>query len=216
MNVALKEGEAAEPLGDGKYIIQSRTGYRFGEDAVKLASFASRKIKSTDVVFDLCSGCGIVGILVALEKGCRVDGAELDAELFDMSVRSCALNDLDNVRFFNTDITGITENTFGKYDVVVCNPPYYKQNSLPRKVASAADSEITVTLDGVLRAAKALLRNGGTFYAVYTATRLDEMLSACRSMALMPKSVVMNRNGKTFLLRAVKGGKSGMTVEIGD
>ena len=215
ITIRLNPDERIEPLDENHSIIQSVSGYRFGSDAVALSKFAGECVKKSDKIFDLCSGCGVVGILLAIETGCAVEGAELDTSLFDMSVRSCELNGLDNVRFYNADIRDLSD-TAGAcaYDAVVCNPPFFKADSRMRKVAPTANSELTVMFYDVVKAAKRLLKVGGALYLVHTSSRLDEVLSACRSGGLTPKNLTVNGNGKTFLLRAVKGGKDGLTVTV--
>ncbi len=213
-NVALCVDEKAEPLGDGYYIIQSKSCYRFGADAVALAHFASEKIGCGDKVFELCSGCGIIGIMLAIERGCAVIGAEIDEKLCDMSVRSCELNGLDRVEFINADIRELNSLCRDGYDLVVCNPPYFKAGSKAGAFPQA-DMESTVTAADVVDAAGRLLKQHGTLYLVHTSSRLDEILCLCRDGGLMPKELVINGNGKTFMLRAVRGGKPGMTVRVG-
>ncbi len=207
--------EISEPLGGGYSIIQPTDGYRFGSDAIALKNFACRYIKTGDKVFDLCSGCGIIGICVAVERGAIVGGAEIDVRLCDMSNRSVAANGL-NARFYNVDICDLKtlNGVAGKkcFDAVVCNPPFYKADSRASAIAPAANSELTVTFDNVVDAATALLKSGGGFYTVHTASRLDEILCAVRSRGLTPKELVVNPNGKTFLLRCVAGGRDGMKV----
>lgn len=210
----VRDGEKAEPLGDGFYIIQSENGYRFGSDAVALAHYASGFIGKNSRVFDLCSGCGIIGIMLAISDGCTVDGAEIDAWLCDMSNRSCALNSLDGVKFINTDIKNIGELPAAEYDLVVCNPPYYKEDSKPSTVAPHANSELTVNLAEVIFAAKWLLKVGGSLCMVHISSRLDEVLIECNRNGLAPKELIVNPNGKTFMLRAVRGGRQGMTVKV--
>lgn len=210
----VRDGEKAEPLGDGYYIIQSENGYRFGADAVALAHFASEYADEKSSVFDLCSGCGIIGIMLAIAHGCNVDGAELSSDLHDMSVRSCELNNLTNLRFVNADVKRLDEFAAAKYDLVVCNPPYYKANSKPTAVAPEANSEITVTLSDIFAAAKRLLKVGGSLCVVHISSRLDEVMCACRDNGLTVKKLVINPNGKTFMLRAVRGGKQGLSVTV--
>lgn len=227
----IKAGEAAEPLGDGFFILQRRDAYRFGSDSVALAKFASGDIRRGFDVLDLCSGCGIVGMLVAVSTGARVLGVELDETLFDMSVRSAKLNKLADVSFINADlrekngfyprgsddkdeISGKSSNVKNKkFDAVVCNPPFYKANSKPSEISPAANSELTVTFRDVARVAANSLERGGATYFVHTAARLDEVLCVCREFGLTPKKLTVNRNGKTFLLKCVKGGKSGLAVK---
>ncbi|MDE7405778.1 MAG: methyltransferase [Clostridiales bacterium] len=210
----VRDGEKAEPLGDGYYIIQSENGYRFGSDAVALAHYASGFVSKNSRVFDLCSGCGIIGIMLAISNGCTIDGAEIDGTLCDMSNRSCALNDLDDVKFVNADIRNADMFTAAGYDLVVCNPPYYKADSKPSSVAPQANSELTVNLADVISTAKRLLKVGGALCIVHISSRLDEVLIECNRNGLSPKELIVNPNGKTFMLRAVRGGKQGMTVKV--
>lgn len=215
-DVPLGANEKIEPLDDGYGIIQSSALYRFGTDAVALAKFASAHVSRGARVFDLCSGCGIVGILVAIATGAHVDGAELDGALCDMSVRSCAHNGLTDVRFYNADVRELRLADVGgvRYDTVVCNPPFYKRGTVPRKTAPAASCELTVEFADIVRAAKRLLVQHGEFCFVHTSARLDETLYTCRENGFTPKTLVMNANGKTFLLRCVRGGKPGMDVSV--
>lgn len=210
----VKNGEKAEPLGDGYYIIQSESGYRFGSDAVALAHYASSFISKNSRVFDLCSGCGIIGIMLAIASGCRVDGAEIYAMLCDMSNRSCALNGLDGVHFNHADIRNTDKLSAAEYDMVVCNPPYYKADSKPSSVAPQASSELTVKLSQVVAAAKRLLKVGGSLCMVHISARMDEVIVECNRNGLAPKELIVNPNGKTFMVRAVRGGKQGMTVKV--
>lgn len=210
----IRDGEKAEPLGDGYYIIQSENGYRFGSDAVALAHFVSGFVCKNSRVFDLCSGCGIIGIMLAISNGCRVDGAEIDNALCDMSNRACALNGLNGVHFSNTDIRNIGELPAAEYDIVVCNPPYYKADSKPSVVAPQANSELTVTLSEVIAVAKRLLKVGGSLCMVYISSRLDEVLTECSRNGLTPKQLIVNPNCKTFMIKAVRGGKPYMELEI--
>lgn len=213
----LKTSEKAEPLGDGHVIIQSRDGYRFGTDAIALSHFAAKYVSGTSRVVDLCSGCGIIGIQLAIDTGAEVAGAEIDEELFDMSMRSCALDSLSRVRFYKADVRRLDGDVFrpSYFDAAVCNPPFYKSNSKPSAVAPEANSELTVTFDDIAAAAYTLLKPRGNFCFVHTCARLDEILSVCRTVGLTPKDLKINSNRKTFLLRAVKCARDGLSVDIG-
>ncbi len=212
-----RDGEVIEPLGDGKYIIQPTDGYRFGSDSVALAKFASRFVERGATVVDICSGCGIVGILVALERQTRVLGAEIDARMVDMANRSADLNGID-AKFIRADVADIESLTdaFGKRkaDAAVCNPPYYKANGKPSKIAPNANSELTVDFEAAVAAAAALLKDKGELFVVFPTARLDEALSVLRAHALIPKDLIINANKKTFLVRCVSGGRDGLNVGI--
>ena len=60
----IREDESLEDLGAGNlFLIQKKKGFRFGTDAVLLADFA--KDIQTDSILDLCTGSGIVPILLS-------------------------------------------------------------------------------------------------------------------------------------------------------
>lgn len=214
MEPVLYACERAEPLDERNIIIQSENDYRFGSDSVSLYKFAERFLKGGERVFDLCSGCGIIGILLAI-AGYSVTGAEIDEAQWDRSVRSCAANGLYNVRFMRADIRSLRLDG-APYDAVVCNPPFFKANSRASRIAPQANAEMSVTFSDVVGAAARLLRMGGQFFLVHTATRLDEVLCSCLRAGLTPKNLTLGRNCKTFMLRAVRGGKLGLKTEIGD
>ena len=65
----LKENERIDDLQyKGLKLIQNKEGFCFGIDAVLLSDFA-RKMKRKDTVVDLCSGNGIVAILLLRKSG---------------------------------------------------------------------------------------------------------------------------------------------------
>lgn len=221
MSVIVKDGEVVEPLDESNVIIQPKNGYRFGGAAVALSKFAGKYIKKDMRVFDLCSGCGIVGILTEIDTGAEFVGAEIDEKLCDMSVRSAAANGL-SARFYNADIRQYDSEknahifVRGGFDAVVCNPPFFKAGSVARKIAPTANSELTADFCDVARASAFLLKQGGALHLVHTASRLDEIMRTLAGSGLTPKTLTVNRNGKTFLIRAVKGGKAGLMVSTED
>ena len=210
--IQLLDGERAEPLDGENIIIQSADGYRFGSDSVALAHFAAERLKKGSRVFDLCSGCGIIGIMLAIE-GLNVDGAEIDNAQWDRSVRSAGANMLDNACFYNTDIKELDGFERSSYHGVVCNPPFYRLEAYKGKNVQA-NAELTVTLSDVVSAARRLLRSYGSFFLVHTAERLDEAMTLCTQNDLFVKELAINKNCKTFMLRAVKGARRGMNVIV--
>lgn len=212
--VELKAGEKAEPLGDGYYIVQNENGYRFGSDAVALAHFAAGDVTARDKVLDLCSGCGIIAIMLGIATNAEVVGVELDEELYGMSLRSLEINKLNTVSFINADARALDNSINGQYDAVVCNPPYYKVGSKPTAVAPTANSEINITLSDVVAVAGRALKVGGALYMTHVTSRLDEVICACRDNGLAVKKLVVNPNGKTSMVRAVRGGKQGMILKV--
>ncbi|MBR5868472.1 MAG: 50S ribosomal protein L11 methyltransferase [Clostridia bacterium] len=62
----------------GLQIAQPQGVTRFGTDSILLSDFAARKLRSGMRVMDLCTGCGIVALLLAARRPLSVLGVEID------------------------------------------------------------------------------------------------------------------------------------------
>src|SRR5699024_7135056 len=75
-------------------IIQSPTVFSYSLDAVLLADFASIPIKGGHIL-DLCSGNGVIPLLLSDKTKAKIKGLEIQARLQDMAERSIRYNKLD-------------------------------------------------------------------------------------------------------------------------
>lgn len=221
--IELKENERIDDLQRNGYgIIQNKTKFCFGMDAVLLSGFA--RVKPGEKVIDLGTGTGIIPILLeAKYEGEHYTGLEIQKDMADMAARSVALNGLENkISIVEGDILN-AETIFGlaQFDVVTSNPPYMndahglKNPDLPKAIAR---HEILCTLEDVVREASRLLRPGGRFYMVHRPHRLIEIITALTSYKLEPKRMKMvhpyvDKEANMVLIEAVRGGRSMMKVE---
>ena len=118
--------EKVEDLGlKGYKIIQNKSGFCFGSDAVLLSRFT--KLKKGARVLDLCTGSGIIPVLLwGMNELSGIDAVELVPSVADMARRTMELNGLsDKIRVHCDDIKNVKA-LFGAhaFDAVSCNPPY--------------------------------------------------------------------------------------------
>lgn len=206
----------------GYRIIQNPDLFCFGMDAVLLSGFT--KVKPGQRVLDLCTGNGVIPILLeAKTKGAEFFGLEIQKLSYDLAVRSVALNGLEEkVHMIQGDVKNASE-MFGKasFDVITCNPPYMndmhglKNPDLPKAIAR---HELLCTLDDVCCQAGELLRVGGSFHMVHKPFRLVEIFTNLRKYGLEPKRMrlvhpYVDKDPNMVLIEAVKGGKS--MIKIG-
>ncbi len=219
----LKEGERLDSLQrDGYDIIQHPGKFCFGMDAVLLSAFA--KVKKDETVLDLCTGTGVLPILLcAKTEGREFAGLEIQKESADMASRSVTMNGLsERVRIIEGDLKE-AEAFFASasFDVVTCNPPYMiRDNGLvnPADSLAIARHEIACTLDDVLKAAVYVLKPGGRFYMVHRPFRLAEILRKMSEASLEPKGLRIvypkaDREPNMVLVEGKKGGRSGLVME---
>ena len=168
-NVYVKDEERIDDLHrNGYLIIQNPKYFCFGADAVLLSNFA--KVKQGENVIDLCTGTGIVPILLeAKTEGSCFIGIDIQEDCVEMAKRSVKLNGLEGKIDIKTLDVKCAADFFKNsyFDVVTANPPYMNEgggiinNYSPKAIAR---HEILLSLEDVVSAASKLLKFGGRFY----------------------------------------------------
>jgi tRNA1Val (adenine37-N6)-methyltransferase len=192
----LKPGERVDDLQfSGLKIIQHPKAFRFGMDAVLLSDFCHARPSCR--VADLGTGTGILPLLIAgRAERAQIDGIEIQQDMADMASRSVAMNHLEHrITIHHEDLRRAPDFLpRGKYDLVVCNPPYGREGSSlknPREELHLARHEGGCTLAEVIYAAKLLLKNGGRLSVVFPSARLLELMDAMRTEKIEPKRLRM-------------------------
>ena len=215
--------ERIDELQRGGYrIIQDPDRFCFGTDAVLLADFA--KAKPGEAVMDLCSGSGVVPILM-LERypKAQYTALELQPEMADLARRSMQLNQIeDRVQVQQGDVKSIRQLFKAQsFQVVTVNPPYMKaDHGLTSKAEAVqiARHEICCTLRDVIEAAAYLLPSRGRLYMVHRPQRLSEIFSELRRVSLEPKRLQMvhpyiDKEPAQVLIEAVRQGGTELRVQ---
>lgn len=223
MTIELKDGERLDDLQRNQYrIIQHPEKFCFGMDAVLLSGFAGAK--KGEHVLDLGTGTGILPILLSAKTEAEhLTGLEIQEESADMARRSVLLNDLqDRIEIITGDIKE-AGSIFApaSFEVVTCNPPYMMAEhglTNPNQYKAIARHEICCTLKDVASASAKVLKPGGRLYMVHRPFRMAEIIRTMSAFGLEPKRLRMvypyvDQDPNMLLLEAVRGGKSGMTVE---
>lgn len=214
-----------EPLNDSERIddllthdlriIQSEEVFSFSMDAVLLARFAG--IPKRGKILDLCTGNGVVPLLLTTRTQAQIEGIEIQPRLADMARRSVALNGLENVITIREgDLRQLVEVTgHGVYDAITVNPPYMPLNGSDLKVnihEAIARHELHCTLEEVIQACTRLVRTGGKVTMVHRPQRLGEIISLMREYRLEPKRIRFvhprpQAEANIVLIEALRDGK---------
>ncbi len=209
----------------GGHIIQKKKGYRFSVDAVLLAAMAMHyRYTPRTRYLDIGTGCGIIPLLLAS----RFDhlhgyGVELQNDLADVARRNCILRGVANrIEILCMDVKDLRDRfPSGCFDVITSNPPYRpaasgRINPDPQK--AVARHEIHMTLEELLSVVAYLLRNKGTCFLIYAASRAVELFTRLREVHLEPKRirpVYPNpcSNANMLLVEAVLRGNPQVAIE---
>lgn len=218
--VKLYENERVDSLlAENLQIIQSADVFSFSLDAVLLADFVKSVSRPDRKAVDLCAGNGAVGLFISKKFAGRIDQVEIQSRLANMNQRSLELNGLtDRIKVYNRDL----KDAFSflekdSYDVVTCNPPYFKtlpqSKKNPNQYLALARHEIAVTLEDTVKVTSGLLKTGGKAYYVHRPDRLIEILDTMQAHRLAPKRIKLiypkqGRDANMVLIEAIKDGKS--------
>lgn len=178
---------------DGLKIIQNPSWFCFGTDAVLLSDYAKTSIKKGAKVLDMCSGNGIIPILLS-KKSCadKIYGLEIQEPVAEMAKRSVKLNNLeDKIEMICGDLKN-AESYFSRsfFNNIICNPPYKEAGGgLINKndPTTIARHEILCSLEDIVRVSSILLEPNGKLCMIHRPERLADILCLMRKYRIEPK-----------------------------
>lgn len=202
---------------NGLRLIQNPDWFCFGVDAVLLADFAVKAIKSGFEVLDMCSGNGIIPLLLTEKSSAaHIDGLEIQPEVAEMASRSVRLNHLEEkITVTAGDLKAATE-IYSKcrFDTVTCNPPY-KEAAGGLKNATdmltIARHEILCTLEDIIQVSAQALKPYGKLCLIHRPERLADIICLMRKHRIEPKRLrlVHPSPSKTATMILIEGAKYG-------
>ena len=204
-------------------IVQDNDMFNFSLDSVLLPNFVTIN-KKIDRILDIGCGNAPIPLILSTKTNARITGVEIQKEVYDLAIESIKINKKDNqITIINKDINDYyKEIETDSFDVITCNPPYFKVNEKNYFNLSEekilARHEVGVTLSDVFCVSKKLLKNGGNFAIVHRPERLLEIVDLFRSNGISPKRLqfVYEKLSKDAILILVEGqktGKPGLKVE---
>lgn len=161
-------------------IYQDVEMFHFSLDSMLLAYFVSINYRIKSVV-DFCSGNCPIPLYLSLRTKANIYGLEIQKEAYDLGQRSIIENHLEEqIHLFNDDVlNALTYFKEHSVDVVTCNPPFFKidekSNVNPDYRLMVARHEKLIDLEGVIKMASNLLKDGGYFAMVHRPERLKEI-----------------------------------------
>ncbi|MGM9923330.1 MAG: tRNA1(Val) (adenine(37)-N6)-methyltransferase [Bacillus sp. (in: firmicutes)] len=209
-------------LAEELRIIQSPSVFSFSLDAVLLARFVSVPIVKGRLV-DLCSGNGVIPLLLSRRTRGNILGVEIQERLYDMAIRSIEYNQLSHqLQMVHRDLKGIPKEIgYSKYDVVTCNPPYFPTPSAEEinknEHFAIARHEIMCSLEDVIQTSSQLLKQGGKAAFVHRPGRLMDILTLMRKYRIEPKRIqfvhpMRGKEANTLLIEGIKDGNPDLKI----
>ncbi|MFD0717112.1 tRNA1(Val) (adenine(37)-N6)-methyltransferase [Paenibacillus sp. GCM10027626] len=219
--VVLQPNERVDDLlTHGLHIIQSREVFSFSMDAVLLARFAGVPLQGK--VLDLCTGNGVIPLLLSTRTQAQIDAVEIQPRLADMARRSVELNELQHrIHIHEEDLREyFANNGYQVYDALTINPPYlpgHTGDKNDNEHYAMARHELNGSLDEIVAACAKLVRTGGRVSMVHRPSRFVEIVETMRKYRMEPKRVRFvhphaDAEANIVLIEAVRDGKPDVKI----
>jgi len=118
-------------------IYQDRCVFKVGTDGVILGAYA--EIITSGKILDVGTGTGLIALMLAQRSEAEITAIEPDLNSFDQACSNIRQSKWsDRIKVINTELRNFYPET-EKYDLIVSNPPYFKdslRNPDPRKAAT--------------------------------------------------------------------------------
>ena len=206
-------------------IIQLKYGFRYGFDAVFLAAFVNgflEKNKKKDVLLaDVGSGVGTISLIIAYKnEKIKLTAIENNNQYLELAKENILNNNLQKqIKVLNGDIYNINKALFDSFDIVVSNPPFYKEYKNRSKSELENYAKVMKNLEQWINSSVNLLKNKGIIFLIITSEILDLVLHHLRektgSFKIFPFWPNYKKSSKRIILVARKGGASSTELMSG-
>ncbi len=162
-------------------IIQDDEMFSFSVDSMLLADFIKTTTKTKHII-DLCCGNAPIPLFLTLKTNAKITGIEIQKDVYELAQESIKLNNFEGqIEIINDDLINIYQKIgANKYDIVSCNPPYFKyietSNINKNDYLTIARHEVKATLEDIVIESKKLLVDGGYLYMVHRVERIAEIM----------------------------------------
>lgn len=179
-------------------IYQDKTMFNYSIDTILLANFAS-VTRNVNYVLEIGTNNGALSIFLAeRKKSMKIDALEIQKEALYIAHKNVVLNQKEKqinliAGDFNDYYLVHAKKQKLKYDLIICNPPFYKVDSSFRRQGSdslyQATHEVTINLEQIIQGAAKIIKQKGYLALVEPTERLVDIFVYLRKYGFEPKRV---------------------------
>lgn len=180
-------------------IQQSNDVFKVGTDGLLLGAWTN--VDNADILLDVGTGTGIVALMCTQRNpdlsvtaiDINEDAVELARQNFQNSPWK------ENATIVHVSIENLKFNTLEKFDIIVCNPPYFIESTPAEKQhIQKAKHQVNFSVETLIRASVSLLNKNGVLNIVYPSTHAAELiqLSEKNKLYLKRRTTVYSKVGK--------------------
>jgi len=196
-------------------VIQYKKGFRFGSDAVFLASFVNGFIETKKnrkfYIADVGSGVGTVSLIIAFRNpNSKILAIDNKREYLIIAEENIKINNFqDQIKTIDNDVFNFDNNLKNSFDLVVSNPPFHKKENNKSKNILEDSAKRIVNLKKWLESSLKLLKDEGKIFLIISTDILDQTLNYLSSKSGSFKIFPIWPNNKKLSKRVIVFAKKG-------
>lgn len=164
-------------------LMQTEHVYKMTSDTYHLANFI--EVRKHDRVLEVGCNHGVIIMSASLKTDQICFGIDIDDHALELAKQNVVLNALENISLELIDFKLFKQMNF---DLVVCNPPYYKHFD---KLDDKANYDVSLSLDDLAKQAFVVLKDKGRCSIILGAERMGEAISIFSTHRFALKRVQM-------------------------
>ncbi|AEH01152.1 tRNA1(Val) (adenine(37)-N6)-methyltransferase [Lacinutrix sp. 5H-3-7-4] len=174
---------------------QDQCAMKIGTDGVLLGAWATLT-KQPLATLDIGAGTGVLSLMLAQRSHAEViDALEIDESAYEQCVENFEASPWSDRLFcYHADLAEFTEEIEDKYDLIICNPPFYsedyKTENTQRDLARFQDA---MPFEHLVDSVSKLLMEDGTFCTVIPFKEEDKFIDLASAVNLMPNKITRVR-----------------------
>ena len=160
-----------------------RCAVKVGTDALLLGGWAD--FSGAQRILDIGTGCGVLALIAAQRNtAALIDAVDVDDDAVAQAAENFAHSPWpDRLRAHRIDVRRMR--TPHRYDLIICNPPYYDGGmASPDERRAVARHAGSLTLVELLSAAAGLMSENGRLSLILPCTREKDLVAAARTCGL--------------------------------
>ena len=198
----MKDNWVKNSLGyeSGIEIYQDKTMFNYSVDTILLGNFVTINHRTKNVL-EIGANNGALSIFVSeRSKKIKIDAIEIQAKAVEIAKVNVEMNKKDEqISVINSDFNiyakEYAKKQGTKYDLIICNPPFYKVETKPKRDVTEemliATHEFKLNLDQIFEGSSKIIEQKGAIALVIPPERLVDIFIAMRKYNFEPKRVKM-------------------------
>ncbi len=157
-------------------VFQDKTAMKVGVDSVLLGAWI--KCRNAQNILDIGTGTGLLALMLAQKSDAKITAVEIDRNAYEQACENVENSIWNNIEPVNLDIQEFAKHAKSKFDLIVCNPPYFhKSTAAENAQRTIARHDDNLTINALFQAVANLISPQGSFYLIYPYERKYELLS---------------------------------------